>query len=65
MPPRAEDTLPLRFPRRADIQVTSMHFADYKERVKVEVSEPLGAENATTFPRVVSDEKQDTATPSA
>jgi hypothetical protein len=40
-----------------------MYYADHKERVTVEIGELLGAENVTTFPRIVSDEKQDTQPP--
>jgi integrase len=48
-----------RFLRHADIQVTSMHYADYKERVTVDMDDLLGAENVTPFPRaVVSDERE-------
>jgi hypothetical protein len=44
-----------RFLRHADIQVTSMHYADYKERVTVDMGDLLGGENVAPLPRVATE----------
>ena len=38
------------FLRHADIQVTSMHYADHKERVTVDIGALLIRQNSTPFP---------------
>ncbi|HEY5812556.1 MAG TPA: hypothetical protein VIT23_07880 [Terrimicrobiaceae bacterium] len=39
-----------RFLRHADIQITSMHYADHKGRVTVNMGDLLGLKNVTLFP---------------
>jgi integrase len=47
-----------RFLRHADIQITSMHYADYKERVTVDIGALLRPENVTS---ISEDEKRERA----
>ena len=46
------------FLRHADIQITSMHYADHKERVSVDMGDLLGVDNVTPSPGAAALKKQ-------
>ena len=51
------------FLRHADIQVTSMHYADHKERVSVEIGEFLEPENVAPISEAAERAKEAICSP--